>query len=385
MDQLLKKNEAEKVNEYKVSQIEARKTELEKEIAEERRLREIAEKKNSELEESINRSHAKVADLEKLWKKLNSDYESLNKQNKELYDQVQKFSNERDHNLQEQQKRYEQKIKSLNDEINKMNGLAKEIEQNHEDNLQSVKSEWSVKCQKLDEQVQQLNSMVEKLNSEHEQEIKRVKAQVQQQENEKIQRVFREIGERLKDPEQRDVYAKRQESTANLNESRLAKSQEGLDTSKQDSKTPNLQYMGTAEKEIEKILKENRLLKNQLVEALKINEELEQEVGWKENTISKLEEDVAVLQTDGSRTKEEYHQDVEKLGSTAKEERRTWEQTQKSLKEKIEQLEASIGTSQEENAKVRREYDQLKRLLQGNITKVISKTFSEHETASSRK
>ena len=374
IESLISKNELEK--ERIAQAIDKRRMELEQEINEERRLRTLAEKKNIELEDALQRSQAKVAELEKLWKRLSSDYENLNQQNNELFNQMQKFSIERDQNLKEQQKRYELKIKALNDEIARYGEQMNQIVRENEKKLQQTKNEWAEECQRLSEQVKRLNGTLEKMRVDHELEIQQVRKQVQQQENDKIQRVFREIGEKLRG-DRRDVSPLKEEQGSQLSGVRSSKTLGSPGKVKQESRAS----FGGAEREIEKMLVENRKLKDQLAEALKINEQLEQEADWKEKALAKLEEEVSVLHSHGSRTRGTYQLEMEKLASAAKEDKRAWQQTEKSLKSKIEQLELSIGQSREEHAKVKREYEQLKELLQGNVNKVIAQTFLEHESA----
>lgn len=355
---------------------------LEREIAEERRLRREGEQKHIELEEALKNSQSRVYELEISNKKLLQDYERIRVQNKDLRAQIE--SKEAEHNsiLKDQEKKNEHQLKVLHDRIAHLEKDIIKIKDEHEDELRRVSDEWDAECKKIDRQVQEMNKMLEQVSLDHENEIKQMRLQIQEEEKAKAQKAMKEFEESFNNKRQRRASVAIDNNSSFYSTDGKSLRSPSPVAAKSGDMGKKLGATGSSEKEVERVLSENRKLKNQLSEALKINEQLECELSSKEKALRKVEEDAFSLLKDTTKLRESHnHQQDTGMSKT---EKKKAEQTEKMLRAKIQQLEAGIAHAREESAKARLEYDKLKDLIQGNVSKIISQTFSAHQSSAKK-
>ena len=347
---------------------------LEREINEERRMRLDAERRNAELEDSLEKSQKRIQELELENKKLRQEHEQAATQSKELFSKIQMNVKEQTAKFKEQEEKHLLQIANFKDQLAKLEKEIGKMTTQHENELKQVMIQKDTETFQLDQEIKELNKLLEKKTAEHENEIKQLKLQIQEQESERMPTRAIETEEDPKSKENKEGSPPRENNSFYSEERKSQRVQSPPSTAKLTDRAKKFYNIGMTEKEIEKILLENRKLKTQLSEALKINEQLEHDSNSKDRSLKVLEDEATALHKDNARMRELHQQEIDKAVAA---EKKNWEQTEKELRTKISQLEAGIGHAREESAKSKLEYEQLKELLQGNVNKIISQTFKE--------
>ena len=214
-----------------------------------------------------------------------------------------------------------------------------------------------------------------------------------------------QIEKRIKEEE----FHKYQAAIAEMNRKRTeAERKQAIE--KQDAGTSPLKsrQVETSRDNDQQLQIENERLKAQLREALVINGELEDELASKEARVRELEQrnfskrdsesqygresiqfgrESSQYGRESSQYGRESNQygretnqnEIDKIVAGHRLERKSWEETERALKNRLIEMERELERSREESKKFKGEYNRMKDLIQGNVKRIITQTFQDHE------
>jgi len=276
-------------------------------------------------------------------KRYAEDLSTLTNSNDELRNHIEKIQNEFNHQIhqihianEENGKLYEEK---LNNAIMATTELAEELKkkQNEIDNLQT----------------------------QHLENIKKAFEQGQNEEFQKAQKAIFDLDQELR-------LLQSENEKINLEHENLIEELNGLNKQKQIEQK---QF----EEKINLLEYQKQQLENEIQIVTHSIENLKDDLAQKKELLSKVEAENIKIKLDLKKSKEEHDNFAEKLKKNNELDRKRTENTIEELKKRVKDLEIDLKESRDETQRVTEEYDKLGDMLKGNISKLISQTFNDHE------
>ena len=324
---------------------------LQIEIEEERRAKLAAIEKEEKLRSELKMKQLKEDELQRECKRIGEDCEKFLSQKQTLAEELQKIRAEQGHQAEKIRAQCEEEARSMQEESNFLKQEIKRLVDRHSKELRDAGKRWEDECLKLAEEVNELKLQLKGMSLDQQNEILMMEKRVREEEFAKYQKSLKDLNRRREDTQ---------------------KQQKSQDLS------PIRQRFETMEESEGLASAENEKLKNQLREALQMNEELQSELSDREDLLRNKEYEARDASDNEYNIRDVHQQEVDKIVSGHRIERKSWEEVERALTGKIEELRKELDRSRDEGRRVKVEYNRLKDVIQGNVNKIITQAFMEH-------
>ena len=376
-EQLKREYSSKKLRELK-ERYEQEEKEMLQALEEERKLRATTESKTRNLEAQLKQSLGQEQEFESRCEKLRNDCKVRTAQIKELVDRIERETKETEDRMQEMDNTYESQISSLNVQLEKMEQDIHLTIQQQKAQMEEMTKHWEEEYRSLTYQCDSLNQTLRTTETKHKEMIEQIRQQAEEEEREKTERALRDIEDHL-------VAKGLLQATPPRDYSRKPPREGGYDlgmsrtppTVKQEGRPVSIYGLKETDDEAERIRLENQKLKEQLAEAFNRNDELENDITYREKRIEQLKEDAEAVQSDDNQMEDVDQKKLDGFVRKLREEKELQYQSEKELRDKIRELEARAQAEKEEHAGMKANYDDLLAMVQGNVKRTISETFLE--------
>jgi len=375
-------------------------TNLERRIEEERNKNEIKETKIQELTTNLNFELEKRQELELNYNQLLAELQQRDHHVGELSLEAEQLRNEniqmrrlieelKDGNVEihkdfqrkmsDVDKRYKDDVAILttnNDELrihiekiqNDFNQQMHAIHIANEENIKLYEEKVNnaiMATTELAEELKKKQNEIEILQAEHIEDVRKAFEQGKTEEFQKAQKAMFDFDQELR-------------LLQNENEQLKQKSENLLKDLEQLNKQKQIQQR-QFEDQVNRSNEEKYKLENELQVKSHSIESQKDELDQRKSLISKLEAENSSMKLEFIKLKEDQNEYIEKLKRNNEIELKKAENNKDNLKRKITELEIELKEAKDETQRITEEYNKLGDMLKGNISKLISQTFNEHE------
>lgn len=344
----------------------------------EKKFREESEQKCVELREGLRQKEVLCADLTLRCEVLAQEAHHLKNENQKLSHELRKNDEENRQKFKKSETQYMNQICELAAQLEGMRKEFERVSQSHTAELREVNREWEVKVEKIElqrketdrtmkqqeNQIKGLNNQIQEIHANHEEKIKQLERAFQSEKADEIDRVKSAAATEInRISEERDEANKKFEKFL-------------LEVQEFEKKVNDGRAAWAAE--------ETRL-KNEIEELKKKGIQAHEDIQARDTAISSLRLENENLRKDLERTRDAQRQDHERFNKEFDDQKKRHAEFLHFSEERNQELEKLLRTAEEESSALRSEIERIKNVLQGNIGKIIAKSFSSKESTSNFK
>jgi len=132
------------------------------------------------------------------------------------------------------------------------------------------------------------------------------------------------------------------------------------------------------EVEISRLCSEINDLRNQCNNLSSQVDKLKNDILNKDTVYGRLENELASAHRENDRLKEENNVNLNRITNEHMGEIRRWEDRERELRNRLQDCERLLKIAEDNENRIRFEYDRLREQITGNVNKIISQTFLDH-------
>jgi len=354
---------------------------LMREYDSERRLRIDLDHDIASLKEELRRKEAIIQDLDVNLSKQQQDNAYLITEGNTLRSEISRITDVYHYKLNETEERYIAQIRELNAQIE---GLRSTIEQQSLENSNQIRElnrEWEGKLFRSDDKLRErertiaeleaeLRSLADhnqRLKVEFEEETRRQIASAKDEERTRWQIVIKDLESQIRSlNDERDVLARKNQDLMR-------------DCSIKERQIQDLRV--SHEIEGSRLANEISDLRNHISILNSNNEKLRNDLINKEAMLNRLQDENQSIIRELDREREEHQVEMNRLVNEHNNDARRWEDRERDYRNRLAECERALKFSEENENRIRLEYDKLRDQLTGNISRMIAQTFEGTSTA----
>ena len=296
--------------------------------------------------------------------------ENLKNDNAEILDEY----NRKIHELETQ---YHHDLMELTTHNDALRSQIEKLQDDFNHQIQEMHSANEVRCREYEEKIVSTTMVTQELAEEvnkRQKDIQDIQAGfneerrrmelVREEEYQKVQKVIKEMEEEM-------IVLRDENNRAIKENKKMIDDLNGLEKQRR-------QQQSQLEEKIKILNQEGEKLRGDLHMSTMTIERFKEEGLVNHKSMIKLEDENDNLRIEIKRVKDTHADQIERTKRDFENERRKNENNEKDLKRKIIDLERELRDSKDEVCRVTQEQERLGDLLKGNITKLISQTFSDY-------
>lgn len=359
--------------------LENRFQDLLREYDSERRLRIDLEHDVGGCKEEIRRKDLIISDLDTKLGKVSQDNAYLNTENNNLRGEISRISEVYHIKLGDTEERYLIQIRELNGQ---MEGLRSTLEQQgieYNNQFRENNRQWEARVYQSEDRLRDREREIAELEAElrgladhnnrlkldYEEEIRRQVNLAREDEKTRWQLVIKDLEAQIRiQDDERDVLARKNQD--------LVRDISIKERQIQDLKVTHDIELSRQESEISD-------LRNHLSSLGTTNDKVRNDLLNRESVIGKLQNELNALGRELEREREVHQHEINRAVNEHHNDTRRWEDRERELRGRIADLERALRQVEDSEGRIRFEYERLREHLTGNINKMISQTFVEHD------
>jgi len=341
-------------------------------------IKDDTEKKYSQLIENLKRTDIEFHNLKVNFENISHENADFKSEINMLKEEVSRLEKHNSRKVAEIEEKYKYQLKNLESQNHSLQGDY----DNLNNQLLEVKRDFDYRNRQYEEQIEEFTKLndelsnelssqieyIEKLKADHERDLKRAADKAREDERSKAQIVIDELEGEL-------------HKLKSLNDSLNRKDAEMLKDLQNYEKQIRDQHINFGN-ELSRVGGEIDRYRSEVNQANIVIQKQSSEISAKDGTIAQLESETERLRSEIQRLADMQVSQIDNFKREYEVEKRRFEENERQLILKIEEIERRLVESQNETIKVTREYDRLVEIMQGNVSRVIQDTFSTHKNTS---
>mgnify|MGYP000916103670 CR=1 FL=1 len=330
-------------------------------------------------EENRRKDHA-ISEADLTMRYQQQEMTKLSAECSRLKDEVHRLHEFYENKIHEIDESHNTQIRQCNTQIENYRHQIERLQGDHASQLRELNVEWELKHRRVEEQIREdnrsiseleqsnrkLNEQITKLTLHYEEQIKASVAKVKNEEFEKYVMLKKELEAKITTLEEANASLQAQTED-------LISEIQFLERTSNETKQ-------TFEEETLRLKAECNELRNQ-ISILTVNgDKLRGELVNKEGLNNKLQNEVNSLEIEMNRIRDHQRIEIEKLKSDFSLERRSFEDAERSLRARIMELERQLVATGDDSEKLKREFNKMKDMLSGNVSRMIDSTLIDYQT-----
>lgn len=349
----------------------------------EKKIRAQIEQKCMELGDELRKKDLLCSDLALRCEMLTQDAQHLRGENQKLNDELRKVDEQCSLRIKGIESQYSNQVNELTAQLEGMRREFERMAQTYTSKLTDLNKEWENKTQALDQQLRDaaralgdqenqikgLNNYIQQIQSVHQEDLKRIENQLRNDQANKIQEVVKAAEEEIRrvDSERKEAYNKFED---------LRREALNFEKKVNDERTGWQNEERRLRGEIEK-------LSNALAKFDQERNRFNQEIQNRDNMIANVARENEALKKEVASLREAQRTVQERMNQEFNNERQKIANAFRELENRNRELERMLKIAEEDSNALKRDYDKIKEILQGNINNIISQTFAERSLKSS--
>lgn len=333
----------------------------------------------TQLVENLTKTDIECKDLKLKVELLTQDKAYLQTENTRLQEEIKRIEQHYTTKIKEIEYQNGNHTTELTNQIELMRLEFQRMSQSNDNYVKEIVRSWEIKGQNweaqlkdcgtriafLEEELLNRDQVIKKMHQDHIEELKKFESLIRAEEFDKGQRAIRIIEGNLQTVEtQRDQLKLENED--------LLKEIKQLERTLLEERTTKMSEEKRWQGEYDRLRKE-------VNENVSTAERAKQDIIARETTIDRLENTIEDLKRELERTRGLHKEDLERIKYEAAEDKKRWDQERRDLYDKLSESDQKLRLAENDARNLKSEHERLRELLSGNIAKVISQTFVEHD------